>query len=99
MIEAFTDLHGVQPQVTIEVVSDNRLPIDVVHYIVPSDFQTLHGALFKARALQYAIGAVSVAHKGMSLCGVWCLPTDPNWPRAAIMRARSPLPWSPWQQG
>lgn len=67
VIAAFTDLHGVRPRVTIEVVSDNRLPIDVVQYIVPSDFQTPRGALFKARALQYAIGAVTVAHNAWIL--------------------------------
>lgn len=67
VIAAFTDLHGVRPRVTIEVVSDNRLPIDVVQYVVPPDFQTPHGALFKARALQYAIGAVSAAHNAWIL--------------------------------
>ncbi len=67
VIAAFTDLYGVRPRVTIEVVSDNRSPIDVVQYVVPSDFQTPHGALFKARALQYAIGAVSIAHNAWIL--------------------------------
>jgi beta-1,4-mannosyltransferase len=67
VIAAFTDFHGVRPRVTIEVVSDNRLPIDVVQYVVPSDFQTPHGARFKARALQYAIEAVPVAHNAWIL--------------------------------
>jgi beta-1,4-mannosyltransferase len=61
VIAAFTELHGVRPQVTIEVVTDNRVPIDIDQYVVPADFTTPHGALFKARALQYAVGAVSVA--------------------------------------
>jgi egghead protein (zeste-white 4 protein) len=61
VLAAFTDLHGICPRVTIEAVTDNQLPIDVVQYVVPSDFTTPHGALFKARALQYAVGAVAVA--------------------------------------
>ena len=60
VIDAFTELHGVRPQVVVEVVSDNRMPIDMVQYVVPSDFTTPHGALFKARALQYAVYAVPV---------------------------------------
>ena len=35
----------------------------------------------------------------MSLYGVWCLANDPSWPLAATVRAPSPLPWSPWQDG
>ncbi len=67
VIAAFTDLYGVRPRVTIEVVTDNRVPIDVAQYVVPADFKTPHGALFKARALQYAVGAVSVAHNAWIL--------------------------------
>lgn len=66
-IAAFTDLYGVHPRVTIEVVTENRLPIDLAQYVVPSDFQTPQGALFKARALQYAIGAVPIAHNAWIL--------------------------------
>ena len=67
VIAAFTDLQGVRPRVTIEVVTDNRVPIDIAQYVVPSDFKTPRGALFKARALQYAVGAVSVAHNAWIL--------------------------------
>ena len=67
VLAAFTDLHGVRPRVTIEVVADNRMPIDIAQYVVPSDFKTPHGAMFKARALQYAVGAVSVAHNAWIL--------------------------------
>ena len=67
VIAAFADLHGVCPRVTIEVVTDNRVPIDVAQYVVPSEFKTPHGALFKARALQYAVGTVSTAHNAWIL--------------------------------
>jgi beta-1,4-mannosyltransferase len=71
VIAAFTGLHGVGPRVTFEVVTDYRVPLDLpldrAQYVVPADFRTPHGALFKARALQYAVGAVSVAHNAWIL--------------------------------
>jgi egghead protein (zeste-white 4 protein) len=84
VVDAYAELHGVRPQVTIEVVCDNRVPIDVDQYVVPPDFKTSRGALFKARALQYAVGAVPVEDDGwilhcdeethITLCGlIGCL--------------------------
>jgi egghead protein (zeste-white 4 protein) len=67
VIAAFADLHGVRPRVTIEVVTGKRLPVGVAQYVVPPDFTTPHGALFKARALQYAVGVVPVAHNAWIL--------------------------------
>lgn len=61
VIAEFTRLYGVRPHVVIEVISDNRLSIDAPQYVVPQDFKTPHGALFKARALQYAVEAAVVA--------------------------------------
>ncbi len=61
VIQAFVQRHGILPTVVIEVITDNALAIDALQYVVPSDFTTPHGALFKARALQYAIKAVDVA--------------------------------------
>lgn len=60
VIDAFTKRYGIRPRVVVEVVTDNALPIDARQYAVTPDFTTPHGALFKARALQYAVKHVPV---------------------------------------